>query len=97
QNIEALISIDPNSAALHKYAKAASLLSPTHTSENPAQSSRYLITLLTQWTELMNFPKLSAYGVTHNDIDLIVRATGQKNNPIQLSAKKLSQILQARL
>jgi len=31
------------------------------------------------------------------DIDLIVRATGQKNNPIQLPVKKLSQILKARL
>ncbi|OGR15502.1 MAG: hypothetical protein A2097_05495 [Desulfobacula sp. GWF2_41_7] len=97
QNVESLISMDPDSPALHKYARAACLLSPTHFSEDRVESSRYLVSLLTEWTEQLEIPGLGAYGVTHKDIHRIVSATGQKNNPIQLSVEKLSRILQARL
>jgi len=96
-NIESLISKDPHGPALEKYAKAAHLLSPIHGSEDRVERCRNLIALLTQWTEQLNMPGLGAYGVSLKDIDSIVRATGQKNNPIQLPAKKLSQILEARL
>lgn len=97
QNIESLISIDPEHPALHKYAKAACLLCPTHLFKDRVESSRYLVTLLAEWTEQLEIPGLSAYGVTYKDIDPIVSATGQKDNPIPLSVEKLSRILQARL
>lgn len=95
--IESLISMDPNGPALAKYAGAFRRLHPTQVLESPVESSRHLIKLLDRWTDQLNMPGLCAYGVTLKDIDSIVSSTGQKNNPIQLSAKKLSQILQSRL
>ncbi len=97
QNIESLISENPNSLALKKYARAARFLSPAHLSEDPVEGSRYLITLLGDWTDQLNIPGLSEYGVTLEDINFIVNATSQKNNPVQLPQKNLVQILTARL
>lgn len=101
-NIESLILTDPFGPAIKKYARASRLLCPSPGSENPApenylKNSRDLIKLLSQWTDQLNIPGLGSYGVTLKDIDTIVGSTGQKNNPIQLSPKKLSKILQARL
>lgn len=96
-NIESLILLDPNGPAIKKYARASRLLSPSPVSENHVESSRHLIEILAQWTDQLKMPGLGSYGVTLKDIDTIVGSTEQKNNPIRLSAKKLSKILQARL
>lgn len=97
QNVEALIFQDPHGPALKKYARAACLLNPARASHDPVESARNLATLLAQWTEQLNIPGLGAYGVALGDIDGIVRALGQKNNPIQLPGSTLSRILRARL
>ncbi len=96
-NIESLISLDPNGPAIKKYARASRLLSPSPVSKNHEESSRHLIKILAQWTDQLKMPGLGSYGVTLEDIDTIIGSTGQKNNPIRLSAKQLSKILQDRL
>lgn len=97
QNIELLISLDPNSPALNKYAKAARFLSSSPIPEDAVVNSRLLATILTEWTEQLNMPHLGEYGVTLKDIDRIVSETGQKNNPVQLPNKKMADILEARI
>jgi alcohol dehydrogenase class IV len=96
RNIECLISMDPESAALKKYARAYQGLNPSVAPENHLKNSRHLIKLLTQWTQDLKLPKLGSYGLTPKNIQAIVSATQQKNNPVQLSAKKLSEILEIR-
>lgn len=112
QNIESLISTHPSSPALEKYAKAALFLSPSpdaytigfdcqgscdHDPESFVAGSRNLVTILEKWTDKLKMPRLGEYGLEPCDIDSIIRVTGQKNNPVQLSKEKLSRILQARL
>jgi alcohol dehydrogenase class IV len=96
-NIECLISMEPDGAVLKKYAKAFQGLHPAAATENHLEKSRQLIKLLTQWTDDLKIPKLGSYGLTRKDIQNIVSDTQQKNNPVQLSAKKLSEILEIRL
>jgi len=97
QNIELLISTNPKGSALDKYARAGNLLSPSHGGGDPVEGSRNLVRLLVQWTDQLNMPGLGSFGITPSNIDSIVRATGQKNNPVQLPEETLCQILQARL
>ena len=97
KNIEELIRIHPNGIALKKYEEIAHLLDPSCHMEKSKEKSCHLISLLDEWTNQLNIPTLSSYGLTDKGIDRIVKATRQKNNPVKLSTKQLSQILQARL
>jgi alcohol dehydrogenase class IV len=96
-NIESLIATDPKSVALGKYARVAGLLNPGCVTSDLVENSRNLVTTLAEWTEQLNIPGLSAYGLQQGDIEFIVNKTKQKNNPAKLSNQRLSQILQARL
>ncbi len=65
------------------------------------KSNKYYLAALTdildQWTSALNIPRLSVYGIKKDDIDKIVRATGQKNNPVTFSDNELTLILEKRL
>ncbi|MFH2091532.1 MAG: iron-containing alcohol dehydrogenase [Pseudomonadota bacterium] len=95
--IETLIHTDPNGVALKKYQEAFDLLDPSGLFQTSEKESHPLVSLLNKWTDLLDMPTLGSYGVSFKDIDTIVTATGQKNNPAQLSIEQLSQILQTRL
>ncbi|MCP4022761.1 MAG: iron-containing alcohol dehydrogenase, partial [Desulfobacteraceae bacterium] len=58
QTVETLISTDPDSPALHKYARVAILLAPSLVFEDPVKGSRHLITILEDWTDQLNMPRL---------------------------------------
>ena len=100
ETINYLIEKRPESPALQKYSKAYSLLAPLNLSNqfnDPLEDYQALVILLKEWTDRVNMPGLGTYGVTPKDINSIVRATGQKNNPIQLPPKRLVRILESRL
>lgn len=96
QNIETLIRLDPEGDSLLKYANAGKLLGKTK-NNGPVKNARILSDLLMEWTELLKIPLLGQFGVTKDDIDEIVSATGQKNNPVMLKKEELKNILKARL
>ncbi|MBC8441151.1 MAG: iron-containing alcohol dehydrogenase [Deltaproteobacteria bacterium] len=96
KNIEALISFDPEGDSLLKYARAGKLLGKTKTND-PIKNARLLSDILMEWAELLTIPRLSQFGVTRDDIDEIVSATGQKNNPVVLKKEELKNILKERL
>jgi len=96
-NIESLYKTDPEGIALKKYNEAANLLDPSEHNSGQKEGAYHLLSLLDDWTTQLKISTLSSYGVTQKDIDPIVEATGQKNNPIKLSKKQLSDILQTRL
>ena len=50
-----------------------------------------------QWIEDFKIPRLGEYGISENDLDRIIAASGLKNNPVSLSNIELKEILQKRL
>ncbi len=93
KNIQTLICTDPDGPALKKYGQAACLLDPLYSHKDSIQAAQHLGDLLANWQDQLNIPKLKPYGITPDDIDSIIAATGQKNNPCQLSVSDLSMIL----
>lgn len=82
--------------ALKKYAQVGKLFHGTH-SESEDFYVDFLLSLIDEYTEEFQLKKLSDYGVTELDFQRIIKATGNKNNPVALNADQLKQILQERL
>jgi len=96
ENIEALIRMDPDGNGLLKYARLGKILGKTKTND-PIENARALSQVLTTWTDVLKIPLLGRFGITRDDIDKIVSATGQKNNPVRLTKQVLKNILNNRL
>jgi alcohol dehydrogenase len=98
-NIRLLREREPESIALKKYAEAGVLLSGRlFRSETEAQDG--LVDLLMQWTERLDLPRLSAYGMTEADLPRVVancRGGSMQTNPIVLSDSEVAQLASARL
>ena len=52
---------------------------------------------LLRWVEELQLPRLSDYGITAADLDRIVEAASNRNNPIALSPSEIKALLQTRL
>ncbi|WP_078121636.1 iron-containing alcohol dehydrogenase [Thiosocius teredinicola] len=98
-NIEALREREPNGPALRKYAEAGLLLGgQMYRSECDAQDG--LMDLLDEWTERLQLPRLSAFGMTENDIGRVVancRGGSMQTNPLALTDEELGRLLRTRL
>jgi alcohol dehydrogenase len=98
-NIRALQERAPQSSSLGKYAAVGKLFSRI-----PAQSqTEALITLvdtLRQWTQRLNLPKLSQYGMSTAAISKVIancRGGSMKTNPLLLTDDELRELLERRL
>lgn len=81
-----------NQQALLKYALAGKLLSGVD--DKPADYYiDHLLAVIEQWTNEMNIPTLSSYGITSADYEKIVRTTDNKNNPVPLEAEEMIEAL----
>ena len=97
-NIQALIKRQPDSEALTKYARAGQLLAGGTVSGNDALEA--LVRYLRDWTERLDLPRLSAFGVTKTDISTIVansRGSSMQTNPIVLTDAEIAELVQRRL
>lgn len=98
-NIQSMLNREPNNPALDKYARLGDVLCQKR--HGSGEKSRLaLIALLTGWTEAMNLPRLSAYGVNEEQLDKVVthsRGSSMKTNPIVLTDGEVRQILLQRL
>jgi len=98
-NIQVLRNRDPQNPALRKYAEAGLLLGGMmFNSEEQAQDG--LVELLESWTERLQLPRLSHYGMRSDDMDRVVancRGGSMQTNPIKLSDSEVAQVLEARL
>lgn len=56
-----------------------------------------LISTLEKWRDMLKIPRLGEYGIGVGDIDAIVKATGNKNNPVKLGNSDLRRILEESL
>ncbi|MFC1563443.1 iron-containing alcohol dehydrogenase [candidate division KSB1 bacterium] len=82
--------------ALIKYAKIGSYFAG-----NSGGDTEYLCNLLIEnimnWTEELEIPLLSWFGVSSMDFDNIIENTSNKNNPVELDENDLKQILGSRI
>ena len=97
-NVRAMRERDPDNPALEKYARVGALLADSL--YEPAERERLcdlLADRIDGWIEALDVPRLGRYGVREADLDRIVRAAGNKNNPIPLEPGEVLELLRMRL
>jgi alcohol dehydrogenase class IV len=87
-----------DSIALRKYAKIGALISTRDSGEgNVDLGCDLLVETIDEWTETLRIPRLGEYGIRTSDLDRIVADTGNKNNPVALTAEEIKDLLRMRL
>ena len=97
-NIRALIDRAPESPALAVYARAGATVLTKNLHGNNALDG--LVRTLRDWTERLDLPRLSNYGVTENDVQRIVansRGSSMQTNPVKLSDGEIAELVTRRL
>ena len=98
-NIMAMQAREPDNPALAKYAQVGRLLTGrTELDDATARSS--LTSLLADWSEQLQLPRLNGYGITATDFPLIIansRGSSMQTNPIVLTDAEIKAILMERL
>ena len=98
-NIKSMLSREPENKALAKYAQIAELLCEKHFFD-PQTAHQALVDLLTKWTNELNLPRLSHYGLKETGLEQVIancRGSSMKTNPIVLTDEEIRQILIDRL
>ncbi|WP_136417526.1 iron-containing alcohol dehydrogenase [Herbaspirillum sp. ST 5-3] len=98
-NIHALRARDPHARTLRKYAQVGRLLSGVQGNDDNAAADM-LVRLLHSWAERLKLPRLSAFGMSAEQVDKVVencRGGSMRTNPILLNYEELAQLLLARL
>lgn len=98
-NIDLVEEREPGNPALAKYAQVGRLFrGRTHVDEVGARV--FLVHVLKEWTDKLNLPRLSAYGMAEADIPRVVancRGSSMKTNPLVLSDDEIAALLRKRL
>lgn len=98
-NIQALKARDEHSVALKKYAKVGRLFAPEMFMDD-ADALKMLLGMLELWQQHFQMPKLSDFGVSQCDIELIIQnisGGSYATNPIKLTDTELKALLLARI
>jgi len=97
-NIQALIERVPDSPALSNYARAGQLLAGGKINGNEALET--LVRHLKDWTERLELPRLSKFGIKEADIPAIVansRGSSMLTNPVKLTDAEIAEVVKRRL
>jgi alcohol dehydrogenase class IV len=98
-NIQALRERDPDHPSLGKYARAGAILSGRfHEDDDEARAA--LVKLLGDWTQRLELPVLSHYGIGEADFPRIVancRGGSMRTNPIVLTDEEVAELMLRRL
>lgn len=98
-NIMAMLSRERNNPALDKYAHLGDVLAGKKFN-NKHESWERLCGVLTEWTEKMQLPLLSEFGVTEDKLDHVVahcRGSSMQTNPVVLTDAEIKELLLYRL
>ena len=98
-NIALLQQRQPNSDALWRYAHVGKVMRRDMTLSE-RDGLKALVEVLERWTEELDLPKLSAYGMRESDLPHVVancRGSSMKTNPIVLADDEVTAILLQRL
>lgn len=97
-NIQAMKQREPQNIAIKKYADVGKLLKNKE-NMGDGEACEALVETLADWTQHMELPRLSQYGVSEDDFALIVansRGSSMKTNPILLTDEEIATILSQR-
>lgn len=98
-NIESMRDREPGNKALVKYAYAAEILCQQQFHDEKVAYAA-LIQLLGDWTQELELPRLSHFGVSEAGLDNVVahsRGSSMKTNPVVLTDAEIRQLLMSRL
>jgi alcohol dehydrogenase class IV len=98
-NLRALMQRAPESPALTKYGHVGKVLAQDMSLNDEAGRSA-LLEILAAWTEELQLPRLSGYGMREADIPRVVancRGSSMKTNPVVLTDDEVAGILESRL
>lgn len=96
-NIRAMRARSPTHPSLAKYARVGRMLDPElapHAADDEALDG--LVETLNRWSQSLNMPRLSKYGVTEEYVPKIVansRGNSMKTNPVLLSDDEIAEIV----
>lgn len=86
---------------LSKYARIGFLLSGSEIAEVNEEQLKTGCGILTNyldiWTRILKMPKLGKYGISRQNIDMIVSETDNKSNPVKLNKETIKSILLKRI
>lgn len=82
--------------AIVKYSEVGKLFSGAEGKTN-AYYIEYILSLIDEYTEKLELPKLSEFGISQDDFPRIIAETENKNNPVKLDKEELWEILENRL
>lgn len=95
-NIGALAERTPESPALARYAHLGRLVAGLREATPDAEARGALVATLSEWTAVLEVPRLRAYGIGEAGIPAIVadsRGSSMRTNPIVLTDEEISGIL----
>lgn len=97
QNWSALKQRDPHNPAVERMARVGRLMPDGSNFTQNTAAVDHLTDCLDQWVDELKIPRLSDYGITHGDLDRIVGAASNRNNPVALMPSEIKTLLEARL
>lgn len=95
-NWQAMQTREPENRAIAKMARLGKRLS-RESGKSDAYYCDALVTILEHWTQQLELPHLSAYGIQASDLDKILDQTQNRNNPIELTRNEIRALLETRL
>jgi alcohol dehydrogenase class IV len=87
---------EDNIGALEKYAGIGRLISG-RTCDGVEESCDALINKTAAWVEELELPRLSAYGISREDIEAVAEKSSNKSSPARLDKEDISEMLLSRL
>jgi alcohol dehydrogenase class IV len=81
---------------LARYSRVGSMVSDCSSSDITGCCDALVITL-EKWVRSLKIPGLGEYGIEEKDLDKIVNASSNKNNPVELSPGQIRRIVKNRL
>ena len=97
QNWSALQQRDPHHPAVERMARVGRLMPGGRSLIANAAAVDHLTESLLDWVEELKIPRLGNYGITAADLDRVVEAASNRNNPIALTPSEIKILLQTRL
>ncbi len=96
KTIELLTETDTQSIAFKKFARVGKMFIHSCNNDDIYYALK-LADIIDEWTEILDIPKLGAFGIKESHFKKIINATGNKNNPVNFGKSELTAILKNRL
>ncbi len=87
---------EPYAYALEKYASIGALFGGEE-AMSVAENCARLIEGIEAWTQELNIPRLSSFGIKQSDLEEVARQSSSKNNPFHFDSEAIGRILLDRL